>query len=47
MVLPSTLKEMSPNMFSSCYALKTVRVALGCPVDIEKLVGSKVKVLRE
>ena len=47
MVLPSTLKEMSPDMLNGCYVLKTVRVARGCPVDVEKFVDSKVKVLRE
>ena len=39
MVFPSTLREMSPNIFDGCGRLRTVRVARGCPLRVEKFVG--------
>lgn len=43
-VLPSTLREMSPDIFKNCADLKTVRVAEGCRADVEDFVSSSVKV---
>lgn len=45
--LPSTLLEISPKVFEGCDSLMTVRVARDCPVDVEGLVGSRVKVKRK
>ena len=45
-VLPSTVREISPKVFGGCDSLRTVRVARDCPVDVEGLVGSRVKVKR-
>ena len=46
-VLPSTLREMSPDMFNGCDSLRVVRVARGCALDVRKFVGSRVKVRRK
>ena len=43
-VLPSTLRQMSPDIFKGCDSLRVVRVARGCPLDVRKFVGSRVKV---
>ena len=43
-VLPSTLREISPDIFKGCKSLKIVRVAKGCAVNVRKLVGFFVKV---
>lgn len=43
-VLPSTLREMSPNIFKDCGSLKTVWVAKGCKLNIRLLVGFFVRV---
>ena len=43
-ILPGTLREMSPNIFRDCDSLKTVRVAKGCSLDIRKFVGENVEV---
>ena len=45
-VLPSTLREMTPNIFDGCDSLKTVWVAKGCRVKVRKLVGKDVEVRR-
>ena len=47
MVLPSTLKKMTPDMFKDYGSLKTVWVAKGCKVDVKKFVGSSVTVLKK
>ena len=46
-VLPSTLREISPKVFGDCDSLRTVRVARDCSVDVEGLVGSRVEVKRK
>ena len=46
MTLPSTLQEMSPEIFMGCDALRTVWVMKGCRVDVRKFVDKKVKVLK-
>ena len=46
-VLPSTLREMSPEIFRDCGSLKIVRVARDCPIDVGKFVSGKVEVLEE
>ena len=43
-ILPGTLREMSPDIFKNCNSLKTVRVAKGCSLDIRKFVGENVEV---
>ena len=43
-VLPKTLKEMSPDIFKCCDSLKIVRVAKGCPINVKKFVKSGVDV---
>lgn len=43
-VLPSTLRKMSPEIFKGCDSLKIVWVADGCPIDIRKSVTSNVEV---
>lgn len=43
-VLPSTLREMHPDMFKDCSALKIVWVAKGCPLNVKSFVGSGVEV---
>ena len=43
-VLPSTLREISPRVFVDCDALRTVLVARGCRARVRKLVGKGVKV---
>lgn len=45
--LPSTLREMMPDIFCGCRSLRTVRVAKGCGVDVRKFVGESVEVLEE
>lgn len=45
--LPSTLREMSSEIFRDCGSLKIVRVARGCPIDVGKFVDRKVEVLEE
>ena len=45
-VLPSTLREMSPDIFRNCTDLKTVWVAEGCKVDVKKFVDNQVNVLK-
>ena len=46
-VLPKTLRQISPNIFAGCDSLRTVQVGKGCPVDIKNLVGGTVNVLRK
>ena len=46
-MFPSTLREMVPGIFNDCKDLKTVRVAEGCPLDVEKFVGDTVDVRRK
>ena len=46
-VLPSMLREISPNIFKNSGSLKTIRVAKDCSVCVESLVGSGVEVRRE
>ena len=46
-VLPSTLRQMSQDIFKGCDSLRVVRVARGCPLDVRKFVGSRVKVRRK
>ena len=46
MTLPSTLQEMSPEIFKDCDALRTVWVMKGCRVDVRRFVDKKVKVLK-
>ena len=43
-VLPGTLREISPRVFADCDALRTVLVARGCRARVRKLVGKGVKV---
>ena len=43
-VLPGTLREISPRVFADCDALRTVLVARGCRARVRKLVGKDVKV---
>ena len=43
-VLPSTLREVSPDIFRGCKSLKLVRVAKSCPLDIKKYVRKDVVV---
>ena len=43
-VLPSTLREMSPDVFRDCGSLKTVRVARACPLDVGGFVREGVEV---
>ena len=45
-ILPSTLREMRPDIFKGCSSLKTVRVAKGCRVKVKKFVEKDVKVRR-
>ena len=44
-MLPSTLREVPQDIFKDCGSLRVVRVAKGCPLDIEKYVGENVKVV--
>ena len=44
--LPSTLQEMSPEIFKDCETLRTVWVMKGCRVDVRRFVDKKVKVLK-
>lgn len=46
-VLPGTLAEIPQDIFEDCADLRVVRVAEGCPLDVEKYVGEDVEVLRE
>ena len=41
-VLPSTLREISPNIFKNSGSLRTVWVTKDCPVCVESLVDSSV-----
>ena len=43
-VLPSTLREMSLNIFRGCKCLRTVRIARGCPLRVRRFVGLFVRV---
>ena len=43
-VLPSTLRELHPDIFRDCKRLRTVRVARGCAVKVRKFVGFLVRV---
>ena len=43
-VLPSTLREMSPDVFRDCESLKTVWVAEGCRIEVKDLVSRSVRV---
>ena len=42
--LPSTLREIGPELFVNCGSLRTVRVAKGCEAPAKQLVGKGVKV---
>ena len=44
-MLPGTLKKISPDLFNSCDNLKIVQVAKGCKVKVRKFVSNSVKVL--
>ena len=46
-MFPSTLREMTPEVFNDCKDLKTVWVAEGCPLDVGKFVGDTVDVRRK
>ena len=46
-VLPGTLRQISPDMFKGCDSLRVVRVARGYPLDVRKFVDSRVKVRRK
>lgn len=46
-ILPSTLREMSPDIFRDCKDLKTVRVAKGSQIKVRKFVGITVRVRRK
>ena len=46
-VLPGTLREVSPSIFAGCECLRVVRVARGCSVDVQKLVDKDVRVRRK
>ena len=46
-VLPGTLREISPEIFKDCDSLRTVRVAKDCPIDVESMIDSSVEVRRE
>ena len=43
-VLPSTLREMSPDVLRDCEDLKTVWVAKGCKVKVKDFVSHSVRV---
>ena len=43
-MLPSTLRELPPDVFRDCKNLKVVWVARGCPLDVRKFVGEGVEV---
>ena len=43
-ILPGTLREMSPDIFRNCEDLKTVRVTKGCKVEVNNFVNRSVKV---
>ena len=45
-VLPGTLREISPNVFRGCKNLRVVRMAEGSEVDVARLVDSSVEVRR-
>ena len=42
--LPSTLREVSPDIFNGCSALKVVWVAKGCSLDVRQFVNDGVEV---
>ena len=44
MVLPSTLREMSPDVLRDCEDLKTVWVAKGCRIEVKDFVNRSVRV---
>ena len=43
-VLPSTLREISPDVFRDCEYLKTVWIAEGCRIEVKDFVNLSVKV---
>lgn len=45
--LPSTLQEISPEIFKDCDTLKTVHVGKDSPIDVESMVDSNVEVRRK
>lgn len=46
-MLPSTLREISYNIFEDCESLRVVRMAKGCKAKVKKCVGKSVKVLKK
>ena len=43
-VLPSTLRELPPDVFRDCGSLRVVRVARACPLDVGRFVREGVEV---
>lgn len=46
-VLPGTLKDMSPNLFRGSSSLKIVWVGNGCRINVSRLVNPQVRVWRK
>lgn len=46
-MLPSTLKEISSDIFEGCETLRIVRTAKGCKAKVKNIVDSSVEVRRK